>query len=113
MTEIDLDRLEALIHENYADDAGVSPPTGLLRWASATIRALTTRAEAAEAEAKGLREALEPFKSVAELLAVETEGFEADDKFKLCIVDDRDGKTITVSDDLTHGHFRTALEASR
>ena len=69
--------------------------------------------DATKARAAALEAALEPFKNVAEFLASETEGFEADDKFKLCIVDDRDGKTITVSDDLTHGHFRTALEASR
>ena len=40
----------------------------------ATIRTLTTRAEAAEAEAKGLREALEKIDRYAEAIGLEPSG---------------------------------------
>lgn len=75
-----------------------------LRWKFDMVDSATARAEAAERENKVLREALEPFADVADLIDAETEGLEEGDECQLMFHD-------YLMANYTVAHFRAARAA--
>lgn len=80
-----------------------------LKAAHSIIDALTSRAEAAEASAARMREALEPFASAGDYLASATIGFVDDDMLNLAYAND--GEMSDIGCILSFGHFRAARAA--
>jgi NTP pyrophosphatase (non-canonical NTP hydrolase) len=103
--DIDLQSAVARKFNATSEKVGMSARLAVAEDLAAQVSSLSARLVESEAREAALREALEPFGDIGDLLASETEGFADDDKLNL--VTDDDAGNVAIAD-VSFGDFRRA-----